>query len=202
MSHSWNKLDGIMRQFSPRLREDLGLTPEASYSLASTIASEVLALPREVLREIRDGDVVGLHRRIEELTAFEWFMDFAGQVHETSGNNASLTRAQVVCQLYIVFVYLGDACFVRLRKSAAAGSVLKKCCRYLTDDKVRGLRNAVSHSNWRYADDFKGITFSYFEDEQMTQRSEYTVRQLELEFWDKLARVTAYAAFQTIREVP
>jgi len=34
------------------------------------------------------------------------------------------------------------------------------------------------------------------------QASEYTVRQLELDFWDKLARVTAYAAFQTISEVP
>ena len=64
MSHSWNKLDGIMRQFSPRLREDLGLNPEASNSLASTIASEVLTLPREVLRDIRDGDVVGLHQHL------------------------------------------------------------------------------------------------------------------------------------------
>jgi hypothetical protein len=201
MSHSWNKFDDIMRKFSPRLREDLGLTPPTSNCLASTIAAEVKALPKEVLCAIRDEDVVGLQRRIEELGAFERFMDFAHRQQATSGTFAPLTRAQVVCQLYVVFVYLGDACFSRLRKSAATGSTLKKCCVYLTDYPVRGLRNAVAHSNWRYTEDFSGILFQYFEDEQRTSRMDYTVTQLELDFWDKLARVTAYAAFQTINEV-
>jgi hypothetical protein len=48
---------------------------------------------------------------------------------------------------------------------------------------------------------YSGIRFIYFEDEQMTKRKDYTVKQLELDFWDKLARVTAYAALQTISEV-
>ena len=200
MSQSWTKLDNIMRQYSPRLRDDLGLTPPASNFLASTIASEVRALPPDVLRSVRDEDVIGLQRRIDELVAFERFMDFASQLQTSSGSLAPLTRAQVTCQLYTVFVYLGDACFSRLRKSAASGSVLRKCCKYLTDYPVRGLRNAVAHSSWRYADDFTGIVFHYFEDEQKTKRTEYKVTQLELDFWDKLARVTAYAAFQTINE--
>jgi hypothetical protein len=200
MPNSWGKLDAIMRQYSPGLRDDLGLTPPASNSPASTIASEVQAMPSEVLRRIRDEDVVGLQRRIDELVAFEKFMDFATQAQASSGAFPPLVRAQVVCQLYIVFVYLGDACFSRLRKCAVPGSVLKKCCQYLTDHPVRGLRNAVAHSGWRYTDDFTGIRFHYFEDEQKTKRTDYTVTQLELEFWDKLARVTAYAAFQTINE--
>jgi hypothetical protein len=200
MPQSWTKLDDIMRRYSPRLRDDLGLTPPPSNCLASTIASEVQALPKEVLRAIRDEDVVGLQRRIDELVAFEGFMDFASQVQARSGSVPPLTRAQVTCQLYTVFVYLGEACFARLRKSAVSGSVLKKCCKYLTDYPIRGLRNAVAHSSWRYADDFSGIVFHYFEDEQKTKRTDYTVTQLELDFWDKLARVTAYAAFQTINE--
>jgi hypothetical protein len=201
MPQSWTKLDDIMRRYSPRLRDDLDLTPPASNRLASTIASEVRSLPHEVLRVIRDEDVVGLKRRLDELVAFERFMDFAGQVQATSGSVPPLTRAQVTCQLYTVFVYLGDACFARLRKAAVSGSVLKKCCKYLTDYPVRGLRNAVAHSSWRYADDFTGIVFYYFEDEQKTKRTDYTATQLELDFWDKLARVTAYAAFPTINEI-
>ena len=201
MSHSWNKLDAIMRQYSPMLRDELGLTPPASNELASTIAAEVRSLPSAALRSIRDGDLVGLHRRLEELVAFERFMDFATQIQASSGVCPPLTRAQVVYQLYTVFVYLGDACFSRLRKLAASGSVLKKCCRYLTDYPIRGLRNAVAHSNWYYADDFSGITFHYFRNEQKTEAAHYTVKQLELDFWDKLARITAYACFQTIHEV-
>jgi hypothetical protein len=194
------KLDGIMRRYSPRLRDDLGLTPPANNCLASTIASEVQALPQDVLRAIRDEDVVGLQRRIDELVAFERFMDFAAQVQASSGTVPPLTRAQVTCQLYTVFVYLGGACFTRLRKSAVSGSVLKKCCKYLTDYPVRGLRNAAAHASWRYADDFSGIVFHYFKDRQKTKRTDYTVTALALDFWDKLARVTAYAAFQTINE--
>jgi hypothetical protein len=200
MPRSWNKLDEIMRRYSSRLRDDLGLTPSASNCLASTIASEVQALPPDVLRAIRDEDVIGLQRRIDELWAFEQFMDFAGQVQAQSVRIPPLTRAQVTCQLYTVFVYLGDACFTRLRKAAASGSVLKKCCKYLTDYPIRGLRNAVAHSSWHYTDDFGGIVFHYFKDEQKTKWTDYTVTQLELDFWDKLARVTAYAAFQTINE--
>jgi hypothetical protein len=201
MTQSWDNLDGIMRQFSPRLRDDLGLTPPTSNFLASTIAAEVRRLPPEVLRSIRDEDEIGLQRRIDELVAFESFMTFANEVQITHKNFAPLTRAQVLCQLYTVFVYLGEACFLKLRKSAASGSVLKKCCKYLTDHPVRGLRNAIAHSSWRYADDLGGIVFHFFENEQKTKRIEYNVKQLELEFWDKLARVTAYAAFQTIIEI-
>jgi hypothetical protein len=128
-------------------------------------------------------------------------MDFSTHIQSSSSGFAPLTRAQVAYQLYTVFVYLGDSCFTRLRKLAPSGSVLKRCCKYLTDDHVRGLRNAVAHANWRYSDDFSGIDYSYFRDEQKTVTVSYTVKQLELAFWDKLARVTAYASFQTIHEM-
>jgi hypothetical protein len=159
MSHSWNKLDRIMRQYSPMLRDELGLTPPASNELASTIAAEVRSLPPDALRSIRDDDTVGLQRRLDELVSFERFMDLATQILASSGPCPPLARAQVSYQLYTVFVYLGDACFSRLRKLAASGSVLKKCSRYLTDYPIRGLRNAVAHSNWHYADDFSELRF-------------------------------------------
>jgi len=168
--------------------------------LASTIAAEVRALPADVLQAINDEDSVGLSYRIAELLAFEGFMSYAGQIQAAAGNLAPLTRAQVTCQLYTVFVYLGDACFTRLRKAAPHGSALRKCCKYMTDYPVRGLRNSVAHANWHYSDDFSGIKFHYFEDQAKTQRADYTVTQLELDFWDKLGRVTAYAALQTVIE--
>jgi hypothetical protein len=65
MPRSWDKLDRIMQPFSPRLRDDLRLTPPASNHLASTIAADVLALPHEALRAIRDSDRIGLQRRID-----------------------------------------------------------------------------------------------------------------------------------------
>ena len=169
-------------------------------TLASTIAAETAALPQDELRTLQAQDRVGLQRRLEELKAFEGFMDLAAHVQSSTGALPQLTRAQVVYQLYTVFVYLGDSCFTRLRKLAPQGGTLKACCKYLTDDHLRGMRNAVAHANWRYSDDFSGITFSYFRDPEKTKETTYTVTQLELDFWDKLARVTAYAAFQTINE--
>src|SRR5262249_19153768 len=99
-----------MRQYSPMLRDELGLTPPTSNELASTIAAEVRLLPLEALRTIRAEDLIGLQRRLDELVAFEHFMDFATQVLESSGPCPPLSRAQVAYQLYTVFVYLWDAC--------------------------------------------------------------------------------------------
>jgi hypothetical protein len=79
MSRSWSKLDNIMRQYSPRLRDDLGSTPVASNCLASTLAAEIRSLPVELLRSIRNEDAIGLQHRIDELLAFEQFMEFAYQ---------------------------------------------------------------------------------------------------------------------------
>ena len=132
VTRHWDKLDGIMRQYAPKLRDDLRIEAPLTDALASTIASEVGALPSDLLRRIASDDLVGLSHRIDELTAFEQFMDF-GALFQAGAAWGPLTRAQVVSQLYIVFVYLGDACFTRLRKLACEGSVLKKCCGYLND---------------------------------------------------------------------
>jgi hypothetical protein len=196
----WDKLDEVMRQYAPKLRDDLRIDFPFSNGLASAIASDVGCMSAESLLGIANNDMVGLSRRIDELVAFEHFMDFSHSWQATRGAWGPLTRAQVVSQLYVVFVYLGDACFARLRSLAPDKSVLKKCCGYLNDFPVRGLRNAVAHANWCYTDDFTGIRFHYHKDEDRTVRADYTVSQLELDFWDKLARVTAYAAFQTIIE--
>lgn len=197
---TWEKLDRVMRQYSPKLRDDLSINAPESDNLASAIASDVRQLAPEDLRVIANDDLVGLKHRVEELFAFEEFMTIASEA-QRSGSVAPLTRAQVVSQLYVVFVYLGDACFAKLRKLAPSGSVLKKCCVFLNDYPVRGLRNAVAHANWRYTDDFAGIQFHYFRDEARQHRVDCSVSQLELDFWDKLGRVTAYASFQTIIEL-
>ena len=118
MQRSWTKLDGIMCQYSSKLRDDLSIPPQASRSLASSIAADVLALPPEVRRRIRDDDTIGLQKRVNELRAFEGFMDLAAELQRTSGSYAPLTRAQVICQLYVVFVYLGDACLLAAPQSS------------------------------------------------------------------------------------
>ncbi len=189
-----------MRQYTSKLRDGLQIEAPFSDSLASAIASDVGRLSLEALRGIVSDDLVGLNRRTDELGAFEQFMDFGASLQTRKGASAPLTRAQVVAQLYIVFVYLGDACFSKLRRLPSRGSVLKKCCGYLNDFSVRGLRNAVAHANWCYTDDFTGISFHYYKDEDRTVRVDCSVSQLDLDFRDKLARVTAYAAFSAIVE--
>lgn len=140
------ELDNQMHQWSARLRDEVGLSSLETQQLASVIAGEVLALPTDSKQRVRDASLIPLENRVEELRAFQTWMDLVGQ----SRPHPAVVRAQVVTQIYICFVYLGEACFRVLRRELPGGSPTKKCCTFLTENPIRALRNAVAHSNWRY----------------------------------------------------
>lgn len=148
----WTILDNQMRSYSPFLRDEFRITAPESNVLASTLAAEINALPEETLHTLLSAETVQPRDRLDELVGCQSFMDLA---HATPGH-PGLTRAQVITQNYICFVYLGDACFKILRQCAPSGSVAKRCCKFLTDNPVRAFRNAVAHANWKYKPDFTG----------------------------------------------
>jgi hypothetical protein len=188
----WSKLDAQMRRYSPRLRDDLRIEAAASNHLATTIARECAALPSDALAEIREHDVVSLHTRLEELIAFQAFMDLAHSIPP----HPAVVRAQVITQNYVCFVYLGDSCFKILQRHAPSPSTTRRCCRFLTDNPIRAFRNALAHANWRYNDDFSGLHFWARKGSDPNEPlAEFEVSQLELGFWQALARCVAYVAF-------
>ncbi len=146
----------------------------------------------EALDEIRQKDLVGIPTRLEELNAFQAFMD------QVSGNqlNPAFVRAQVITQNYVCFVYLGESCFKVLQKHTPSGSTTRKCCRFLTDNPVRAFRNAIAHANWRYNEDFTGLNFWARKGSDTNEPVvSFQVSQLELGFWQALARCVSYVAF-------
>jgi len=192
MTTDWSKLDVQMRRYSPRLRDDLRIDSAASNRLATSIAQECAALPSGAVAEIRAQDIVGLDARLEELVAFQGFMDLVGSIPV----HPAVVRAQVITQNYLCFVYLGDSCFKILQKHTPSGSTTRKCSRFLTDNPVRAFRNALAHANWRYNEDFSGLHFwSRKGSDQNEPFSDFEVSQLELGFWQALARCVSYVAF-------
>jgi hypothetical protein len=72
----------------------------------------------------------------------------------------------------------------------------RKCCRFLTDNPIRAFRNALAHANWRYNEDFSGLRFWARKGSDPSEAlREFEVSQLELGFWQALARCVAYVAF-------
>ncbi len=121
-------------------------------------------------------------------------MDFAS----ASGGLPAIARAQVIVQNYVCFVYLGESCFRDLRKALPPG-VGRACCAYLTDNPVRAFRNAVAHANWRYRSDFAAIEFWARKGASLDEPIvKWEVSQGDLNFWQALARCTAYAAYISI----
>ncbi len=153
---SMKRLDEQMRRWSTRLRDDLNISPPESNRLATTIVKDVGMLSDDAKARIRQSSPIPMKTRVEELEAFQGWMD---RVHATSEPNPFAVRAQVVYQNYVCFVYLKEACFDALRRELPTGSTAKRCCKYLTDDPVRAFRNAVAHGNWRYLTDFSGLEY-------------------------------------------
>jgi hypothetical protein len=188
-------LDEQMRRWSNRLRDDLRILSPHSDALASSIAREVQALSFEAKDRVRAASLVPVEARLEELVAFQKWMDL---VHGSRPHPAAV-RAQVITELYICFVYLGEACFGVLGKELPAGSTTRKCCKFLTENPIRALRNAVAHSNWRYLPDFSGLEFWAKKGAGPNEQpSRFVVVQEELSFWQALARCTAYASYVSL----
>jgi hypothetical protein len=188
-------LDEQMQQWSSRLRDDLMILPPESNRLGSTISAEVTGLTAEARQKVRDASLIPLEERIEELSAFQGWMDLVRQ----SEPIPVVVRAQVITQNYICFVYLGEACFKVLGKELPIGSVARKCCKFLTDNPVRAFRNAIAHSNWRYLSDFSGLEFwarKGGDPDELPTR--FIVLQQDLSFWQALARCTAYSSFLSL----
>src|SRR5690606_10835480 len=92
-------------------------------------------------------DPVAPELRVQELIAFQGWMDLVGSITPAP----VLTRAQVLTQNYICFAYLGDAVFMMLRKCSSKNTTTRRVSEFLTDNPVRAFRNAVAHGNWHYA---------------------------------------------------
>jgi hypothetical protein len=194
-AHDFRAIDKQLAEWHARLTGELGVSAAAAPRLASAIAEEVSALDPQLRLRIREAQHVTLGDRLDELSAFQAFMDSLA----SQPIPPFIVRAQVIVQNYVCFVYLGESCFQQLRKALPSSSATRRCCKFLTENPVRAFRNALAHSNWRYRSDFSGLEFwaraGASIDEPLRR---WDVSHQDLTFWQALARCTAYAAYLSL----
>ena len=193
---SWQLIDKQMVAFTERLVQDVKVPADVCSRLATTIAADVRFLPLEVKTELRTASPVPIADRLAELHAFQAWMDVAHTVR-----NPAVTRAQVITQNYVCFVYLPESAFRVLAKHCPTGSVARKCAQFLSNNPVRAFRNAVAHANWTYRQDFGALVYwarQGANPDEPLQRFE--VKQNELSFWQSLSRCLAYASLSNLGE--
>jgi len=188
-------LDSQMLVWARRTINELKLDLTQANKLGSTIESEIQSLPLEEKRVLTELSHVTPQNRLDELVAFQGWMDYAHRVR----GNPYVTRAQVITQNYICFVYLGDALFKTLKGVLPPPFVTGRCCRFLLNNPVRAFRNAVAHSNWRYKEDFSGLEFWAKKGSERDEIPVYfEVSQEELGYWQALSRCVAYSAYMAL----
>lgn len=190
-------LDQQLAMFRDRLRDEVGLAPNETVKVATLVAADIRFLPVEAKTEMKAASPVPLSARFEELVAFQSWSDFA----TTVSSNPAITRASVVVQNYVCFVYLKDACFEVVAKWAASGSVAARTSAYLSRGALRDFRNAFSHANWRYNASFSGLECWVLEDARNRTGAmrRFEVSQADLDFWQALSRGVAYATYEQLR---
>jgi hypothetical protein len=194
--NGWQRLDAQMATFQDRLINAVKLSPQVSTKLATSIAGDIRFLSAQQKQEIQNSSPVPIGDRLSELRAFQDWMDFA---HDAVRDKPYLSRAQVLIQNYICFVYLPEGCFRAIAKVCPRDSVAKRCARFLDDHPVRAFRNAIAHANWKYRSDFGAIIFWSRKfsnsDDPLT---EFEVEHREIDFWQALSRCVAYSAYSNL----
>ena len=186
------QLDRQLASFSDALIGKVHLSADEATKVATLVAADVRFLPINAKTEIREATPVAVEARLDELRAFQAWMDTASNAR----GSPQVTRAQVIVQNYVCFVYLGEACFRVLAKRTSTGSVTRRCCEFLTDNPVRAFRNAIAHANWKYKNDYSGIEYWARKGHDPSEPlSKFEVSQGDLNFWQALSRCVAYAAY-------
>lgn len=184
-----------MQRFASRIEREVKVSRETSSKLATMIAAEVRFLSPEQKAEIKSASPIAVEDRLEELSAFQGWMDQAGNVPD----NPSVVRAQVLTQNYVCFVYLPESCFRQLARVCLPGSVARRCAKFLCDNPVRAFRNAMAHANWTYRSDFGALVYwARLGNDPNEPLRRFEVEQEELEFWQALSRCVAYAAYSNL----
>jgi len=191
---SWQLLDQQMSMFAERLKSDVKVPSEAATKLATSIAADIRFLPDVAKAELRFSTPVAIKDRLAEVQSFQSWMDFAH-----TARSPNITRAQVITQNYICFVYLPERLFRVLAKHCPQGSAARKSAQFLSNNPVRAFRNAVAHANWTYRQVFGALVYwarKGAEPDEPLQRFE--VEQDELMFWQSLSRCLAYASLSNL----
>jgi hypothetical protein len=191
-------LDKQLAAFKTQLEEQIGLTAEESTKVSTLVAADVRFLPPTVKAEIVAASPVPLGLRLDELVAFQKWSELASSIK----GNPAVTRAQVIVQNYICFVYLKDACFEVLARRAPNGSVAARCAGFLSRGAVRDFRNAFAHANWCYNANFTGLQCWVLQDVRRKDGPirHFEVFQQDLNFWQALSRSVAYATYEQLRD--
>jgi hypothetical protein len=192
---NWQSLDRQMHPWGTRLRDDLRLAPAQAGSLATSISGEVESVTASVKDRLRRASPIPLSCRLDELIAFQAWMDMA---HEAA--HPAINRAQVITQNYVCFAYLKESWFEALHELLPSGTVTSSCCEFLLSEPLRRFRNAFAHGNWRYLTDFSGLEFWARARGTATEEVRTELPQVELSFWQTLSRCTAYSSMLTLAE--
>ena len=136
---TWKALDDQMAKWQEKLVGEVKVSQDVVSKLATTVASEIRFLDAPAKQELTEASPVRLLARLEELQAFQGWMDLALKHPE----NPLVVRAQVICQNYVCFVYLPESCFRVLSKKSPAGSTTRKCARFSTDNPVMGVSKCL-----------------------------------------------------------
>ena len=191
------KLNRQLVAYRDRLCSDVGLNSDEASKVATLVAADIRFLSPEVKAEIKAASPVPISARLDELVAFQAWMDLASSIPK----QPAITRTQVVVQNYVCFVYLKEACFEVVAKRAAPNSVAARCSNYLSRGAVRDFCNAFSHANWQYNSTFKGLECWVLEDARNRSgpMRRFNVSQADLNFWQALSRGVAYAGYEQLR---
>jgi hypothetical protein len=97
---SYEVLDRRLKRYSARLVEAVGLDSHEASRLATLVAAEIRFLEPSARTQIVAASPVPLRDRLDELRAFQSWMDLVSRIR----GNPEVSRAQLVVQNYVCFV--------------------------------------------------------------------------------------------------
>jgi len=159
--------------------------------LATTIHGEVSGLGEAAMNHLRSTTPIPPERYIEELVAFQEWMEIA----HANESNPVIVRAQVMTQLYVSFVWLRDSLMRPIADALPEKTTFRSVESFLRTGQRKTLRNAIAHGRWCYLADFSGLECW---DGRDYPGQRFVVSEHDFRAWQMLSRGTTIAALTAL----
>jgi len=163
--------------------------------LATTIHEEIASLDETVANQLRLSVLIPPERYVEELTAFQAWMDMA----HANADNPVIVRAQVMTELYVAFVWLRDSLMKPTAAVVSDQTAFATVEQFLSSGRRRTLRNAIAHGRWCYLPDFSGLE-CWAEPTRGQPHERFEITRADLGAWQLLSRGAAIAALLALTD--
>ncbi|MBU0600253.1 hypothetical protein KJ997_05735, partial [bacterium] len=188
--------------WSDRLIGDVHIPQQSTTQVATTISNEIIQSDTSLHNALAKSSPLDLKKRLSFFDNFQIWEHVIipklvcpddNEIPKKYLSDAFFEMKNVV-NVYMSFVFAGDGLFELLVKEAAKNTILRISAKFIRNNPLRAIRNAVAHGNYHIAADGSLSCWAKKGDQKDEPLVKFEASDIDMAFYAAFTRTVAWAS--------